>query len=409
MSLNLSRYKNDIIKLTKRLNSSFYFYDLDKLEKHLTYIRDNKDPSINLYFACKANPLSSILKLIRNLGIGVDVASIGELTQATSSGVKTSEIISTGPCKSKNYLRSLIQHEIKCVVIESENQLKWLNEIAINEGIKVNVLLRVQLEWEDGKSVLGGNDITAFGLDEQTWKTIDMSAFSNLIPLGFHVFQWGNMLEAKKLEAIWDKTCLRIKQLANDMNLELKVIDLGGGLGIPYQDQESRIDFKDINAILVGLKEKYNLGQIWMELGRYAVGECGYYLTQIVDQKTTRGRNLLILEGGINHVARPALTGQGFPCEILNKPNDQVNPSADPQSEYHIHGPLCTAIDKLGVYKFNQEIHLGDWVIFSQAGAYGFTEAMPFFLCHDMPAEVVAYKGDIMIPRTIKNSTDWLV
>lgn len=407
MSLNLSRYKNDIIKLTKRFDSSFYFYDLDKLEKHLTYIRDNKDPSISLYFACKANPLSSVLKLIRNLGIGVDVASIGELTQATSSGVKTSEIISTGPCKSRSYLKSLIQHEIKCVVIESENQLNWLNEIAQSENIKVQVLLRVQLEWEEGKSVLGGNDITAFGLDEATWESIDLNQYSNLIPLGFHVFQWGNMLEASKLESIWDKTCLRIKTLAEKMKINLEVIDLGGGLGIPYQDQEARLDFKEINEILIKLKKKFSLNQIWMELGRFAVGECGYYLTQIVDQKVTRGRNLLILDGGINHIARPALTNQGFPCEILQK--DQTQNRDKILKEFHIHGPLCTAIDKLGVYTFEHEVKIGDWVIFSQAGAYGFTEAMPFFLCHDMPAEVVAYKGDIMTPRTIKHSTDWLV
>lgn len=406
MSLNLSRYKNDIIKLTKRLNSSFYFYDLDKLEKHLTYIRDHKDPSIGLYFACKANPLSAVLKLIRNLGIGVDVASIGELTQVISSGVKSSEIISTGPCKSKNYLRALIQHEIKCVVIESLNQLKWLNEIAAEEKIKVDVLLRVQLEWSEGKSVLGGNDITAFGLDEETWRDIDLNHYPHINALGFHVFQWGNMLCAKKLENIWDKTCAQVKALAQSMNLELKVIDLGGGLGIPYQDQDTRIDFKEVNQILVSLKEKFELDKIWMELGRFAVGECGYYLTQVIDKKITRGRNLLILDGGINHLARPALTNQGFPCERLNKA--EITNSLQLQ-EFHIHGPLCTAIDKLGVYQLPSDIDCGDWMIFSQAGAYGFTEAMPFFLCHDMPAEVVAYKGDIMIPRTIKHSSDWLV
>lgn len=406
MILNESRYFNDIVKLTKRLDSSFYFYDLDHLESHLTYIRDNKDPSIHLYYACKANPLSSILKLIRNLGIGVDVASVGELTQVISSGVKSKDIISTGPAKSKKYIKSLIDHEIKCVIVESLNQLKWVNEVAMAENQTVKVLLRVQLEWSEGESVLGGKEITAFGLDEKTWAQQDLSLYKNLEVIGFHVFQWGNILNISRLSEIWDETCKKVQALSMAMKMDLKIIDIGGGLGISYQDQFDRIDFKDINKTLVSLKEKYNLNQIWMELGRYAVGECGHYLSQVVDKKIVRGRNLLILDGGVNHIARPALTNQAFPCSILGKPNEEAMENL---TQFHIHGPLCTAIDKLGVFNLPSSSDVGDWAIFSQAGAYGFTEAMPFFLCHNMPAEVVGYKGDVMIPRTIKNSTDWLV
>ncbi|MFG1498843.1 PLP-dependent decarboxylase [Halobacteriovorax sp. XZX-3] len=393
-----------LTKLTKRLDSSFYFYDLDALEEHLRYITDNKDESIKLYYACKANPLSSILKLIRNLGIGVDVASKGELTQVVASGVKSCDIISTGPSKSRGYIRTLLEHEINCVVVESIYQLKWLNEQAKELGIKARALLRVQLEWDtQEKSVLGGDEITAFGLDEDTWSSIDLNEYENIEAIGFHVFQWGNILDPKRLEEVWDKTCERINTLASKMNITPEVIDLGGGLGIPYQNQDARIDFKDINAALMRLKAKHNLKKIWMELGRFAVGECGLYLSQVIDRKNVRGQEILVLDGGINHIARPALTDQAFPCRVLNE-----DKKAKETKEFHVHGPLCTSLDKLGVFELPQDCDYGDWLVFTQCGAYGFTESMPFFLCHNLPAEVVSYKGDVMIPRTIKTSADWV-
>jgi len=399
----LTKHSDNLKKIIKRLDSSFYYYDLDALEEHLSYMRDNKDDSVKLWFACKANPLSSILKLIRNLGLGVDVASLGELDQVVSAGVKSEDIISTGPSKSRKYIRSLLKNEINSVVLESLYQLEWLEEQAREEGVKAKALLRVQLPWDEGKSVLGGNEITAFGMDKEAWEKVNLKHYPSVEVIGFHVFQWGNILEVSQLEKIWDKTCVEIKDLASKMDASLEVIDLGGGLGIPYQDETKTIDFKDINEILVKLKQKHGLNKIWMELGRYAVGECGYYLSQVIDRKTVRGREILVLDGGTNHIARPALTGQAFPCHVIKD-----NPSTETK-EFHVHGPLCTAIDKLGVFELPDNVDYGDWLVFSQAGAYGFTEAMPFFLCHNLPAEVVSYKGDIMTPRGIKTSSDWLV
>lgn len=399
----LELHRENIEKIIKRIDSSFYFYDLDALERHLTYMRDNKDDSVKLWFACKANPLSSILKLIRNVGFGVDVASLGELEQVVSSGVKSEDIISTGPSKSRGYIRNLLKNEINSVVVESLYQLKWLDEQAKEEGVTAKALLRVQLPWDEGKSVLGGNEISAFGMDKAAWEKVKLSEYPNVEVIGFHVFQWGNILEVSQLEKIWDKTCIEVKDLAKNMNASLEVIDLGGGLGIPYQNQTKKIDFKDINDILVALKNKHGLNKIWMELGRFAVGECGYYLSQVIDRKTVRGREILVLDGGTNHIARPALTGQAFPCKVVKENHSKTT------KEFHVHGPLCTAIDKLGVFELPDDVDYGDWLIFSQAGAYGFTEAMPFFLCHNLPAEIVSYKGDVMTPRGIKTSSDWLV
>ena len=395
-------HKEKLKRVIKRLDSSFYFYDLDGLKDHLTYMSEQRDDSLKLWYACKANPMSAILKIFRNLGFGLDVASQGELEQVLSSGIVPENILSTGPSKSRKYLRSMIRNEVDVVVLESLNQAYWLSEIAQELGTKPKVLLRVQLAWDEGKSVLGGDEITPFGLDAKEWKKLDFSKCEFLDFQGFHVFQWGNILDLSKLENIWTKTIVELQNLSSEMNIPMKVIDLGGGLGIPYKSEDTPIDFKDVNSLLTKLKSKYSLDIIWMELGRYCTGPYGHYLSQVIDRKTVRGKELLVLDGGINHIARPALTNQSFPCELFRESDAK-------KTQFTVHGPLCTALDKLGTFDLPSDINEGDWLVFSQAGAYGFTEAMPFFLCHNLPAEVVLYNGDMMTPRTIKSSSDWLI
>jgi diaminopimelate decarboxylase len=386
----------------ERLDSSFYYYDLDKLEEHLTSMRDNKDPDLKLWYACKANPLSAILKLLRNLDFGLDVASKGELDQVLSSGILPKNILSTGPSKSRRYLKQLLLADVDVIVLESINQAYWLNSIAENLQKNPKVLLRVQLEWEEGKSVLGGNDITPFGIEPDQWKKMEPDKVSSLDIVGFHVFQWGNILEVDRLKKIWWKIAEKCNELSKDLGVPLQILDLGGGLGIPYTEDEPSVSWKEINNVLTEVKEKFNLSKIWMELGRYAVGESGMYFTQVIDRKSVRGIELLVTDGGINHMARPALTGQPFPCELFRKSKAKT-------SRFYVHGPLCTGLDKLGDFDLPNDIGPGDWLCFKQAGAYGFTESMPYFLCHNLPAEVVIYKGNMMCPRPIRQSAEWLL
>lgn len=394
--------ENKIQSIIDRFDAPFFFYDLDKLKTHLEYMKDGLDPDIKLWYACKANPMSAIIKIMRNLDFGLDVASSGELHQVLNTGVEPENILTTGPGKSKEYLKHLIENGIQTVVLESINQALWLDEIAKDAGKKIDCLLRVQLDWDEGKSVLGGGDITPFGIGADDWKPLNHSELKNLNIIGFHVFQWGNILDVKTLEHIWTTTVEKTQKLAIDMGIEIKVLDLGGGLGIPYNFTDQGIDFKDIQKILAKIKSKFQLKKIWMELGRYAVGECGYYLTKIIDKKKTRGRDILVCEGGINHIARVALVNEAFPAKSFNISGKET-------TLFHTHGPLCTALDYLGAFELPRNTNIGDWLIFHKAGAYGFTESMPYFLCHKLPGEVVSYGGDLMIPRPPKTSYDWMI
>lgn len=404
------KHQTEWKKLIKRFDSSFFYYDLDYLQEHLSHFTRDLDPSIKLWYACKANPLSAIIKIFRNLHFGIDVASIGELEQVLSAGVRPEDILSTGPSKSRKYLRELLHHDVDVIVCESLNQARWLNEMALLEGKRPQVLLRVQLEFDGGHSVLGGNSITPFGTTIEQWKTLDLKELKNLDIKGAHAFQWGNILDLNQLKEIWWKTTQELTQMSKEMGFPLEILDLGGGLGVPYEKGQKALEIADVNALLMKLKKEFSLNKIWMELGRFAVAECGFYMTQIIDRKQVRGRELLVLDGGINHIARPALTDQAFPAHALRPfEREHLGDFVSETQEFHVHGPLCTALDFLGSFELPKNLDEGDWLVFSKTGAYGFTEAMPFFLCHKLPAEVVSFKGDIITPRPPKLSNDWLV
>lgn len=391
-----------IKEMMNRYQAPFYFYDLDGFEAHIKEIKRITHPDIKVWYATKANPLSEILRIFKQNGFGVDVASYGELRQARSAGLESKDLIATGPAKNKNYLACLMQAEVNAIVIESLNQLKDLNDIAGRLERKQDVLIRIQLDWGGEKSLLGGSDITPFGLTPDDWRKIHISDFPHVNIIGAHCFQWGNILSLSKLQEIWSRTIQESQKLFLDLGLSLRVLDLGGGIGIPYSKDDPELSYKEIHSLLLELKRQYELKEIWLELGRFTIGKFGSYFTKVVDKKTIRGRDLLITEGGINHLGRPALVHESFPCELFNKELRNIR-------SYHIHGPLCTALDFLGVHQLSEDVNVCDWLEFKHTGAYGFTESMPYFLCHGIAGEAFMYNGELVVPRAPKLNIEWTV
>ncbi len=388
--------------LAERFDSPFFFYDLDALDLHLKQIKSVLHPDIKVWYACKANPLSSILSLLKENDFGMDVASTGELAQARSVGFMGSNLIATGPAKSKKYLANLLDNSISTIIIESAQQLKDLDALCFERGIKQQVLLRVQLEYSTSlTSVLGGSAITPFGLGIEDWKKVYLTEYANIEVMGLHCFQWGNILNMNELKDIWDFTIKSCVALASELGIKLQILDLGGGLGVDYKSDFS-LPFSTVHELLVSFKKLYSLNEVWLELGRFTVAECGTYATKVIDVKDVRGKKIIVTEGGINHIARPALVNEAFPCEALD-------PSANNLIHYSVHGPLCTALDHLGDFELPENLKSGDWLAFKKCGAYGFTESMPYFLCHDQAAEVVLKNGIVTILRESIPSSSWNV
>ena len=365
----------------------YFVYDLDKLDAHLAKL--NAQNVIKLWFAVKANPLSSILQSVAKQGINFDVASLGELQHVLEQGVDATNILNTGPAKSRKQLAKFLSVGVNTFVVESLNQLNWLNEEAAKLGKTPQVLLRVQLQWPDGeKNPLGGNALTPFGLGVEEWQDIDVQDYPALNINGLHIFQWGNMLSNEKMFSLWSQMVEPLVSLANKVGMSLEVLDLGGGLGVDYQNSGQTIDWQVALNDLAKIKANAGVKELWLELGRYAVAESGYYVTEVIDKKSNFEEQQLVLAAGINHLIRPAITDQPFPVSILRE-------SSRAKNSFHVHGPLCTSLDKLGTLPLPNDVDVGDKLVFGFAGAYGFTESMPFFLCHEIAAEYSYQQGEL--------------
>jgi diaminopimelate decarboxylase len=378
----------------------FFLYDLDYLEQHLSVLMQQE--VIKLWFAVKANPLSRVITTLAQQGFNFDVASQGELTQVLAQNVQADRILNTGPAKSKRQMKAFLSQGVRTFVVESLNQLQWLNEAAIELACQPQVLLRVQLQWQEGdKNPLGGNEVTPFGLSCQEWQTIKVSHFTALNINGLHIFQWGNMLSNTRMFELWSQMVTPLLSLAEQLGMRLEVLDLGGGLGVDYLQTGEGLSWKKIVADLAKIKAQAGVSELWLELGRFAVADMGYYVTSVVDRKQNFQHQQLVLAGGINHLIRPAITEQPFPVAMLRE-------SAASPCYFDLHGPLCTSLDKLGTLAIASDVDVGDQLIFGLSGAYGFTESMPFFLCHQIAAEYVLQQGKIEQVRAAEPATWYL-
>jgi diaminopimelate decarboxylase len=172
-----------------------------------------------------------------------------------------------------------------------------------------------------------------------------------------------------------------------DHELTIAQIDLGGGLGVPYAADEAPLDLGALGAGLAALLERHAWfdGEVLLEPGRYIAAPCGEYLVRVVATKLSRGVRFAILEGGINHLLRPLLTGQPFPVRLVE--DSAAGAGAEGLLPTVLAGPLCTALDRLGEVAL-PALRPGDLLSFGMTGAYGATEAMVEFLSHPRPPEV---------------------
>jgi diaminopimelate decarboxylase len=400
MSFLSTPIKAAVNTITQQLDTPFFVYDLDKLNTHLTRLVAQTD--VKLWYAVKANPLSKIIQSLDCAGFNFDVASKGELEQVLAQGISSERVLNTGPAKSPKQIKHFIERGVRIFVAESLNQVSWLNQQAQLQNTQLQVLLRVQLRWPEGeKNPLGGDSLTPFGLGCNEWQALNVADYPALNFDGLHIFQWGNMLSTQKLSELWSQMIAPLSELANNLNINLKILDLGGGLGIPYTSSDATLEWDDLINALAKIKREAGVDELWMELGRYAVGECGHYANPVVERKQNYNQQQVILTGGINHLLRPAVTSQDFPATLLRE-------SSAKTQAVTLYGPLCTALDCLGEHSLPSDLNEQDWLVFSQCGAYGFTESMPYFLCHELAAEYTLQNGELTCVRSAENASHYL-
>jgi diaminopimelate decarboxylase len=372
----------------------FFAYDRGLLTERVAQLRAVIPPDIELSYAIKANPMPAVVHHLSALVDGFDVASALELRTALNTTIPPAQVSFAGPGKTPAELRQAAAAGVT-VEVESATEARRLIEIGEMLGIRCRAAIRVNPDFEiKGSGMRMGGGPQQFGVDaEQVPGLVKELSVEDIDLAGFHVFAGSQNLSAEVLGQAHRQTIDLALQLAGTMSSPLEYINIGGGLGIPYFDKDEPLDLAAVGANLSSLldskiRAQHPQARVVLELGRYIVGECGVYVTRILDRKESRGRTFLVVDGGLHHqLAASGNLGQvirrNFPIAIGNRMDEAAT------EKVSIVGKLCTPLDLLGDRVVLPPADIGDFVVVFQAGAYGFTASPTAFLSQPEPAEVL--------------------
>ena len=378
--------------LAEEFGTPFFVYDLDLIERRVSALKDVLPRGFRVAFAVKANPALAVVAHLRRCGIGADVASGGELETVLRAGFEPSAIAMTGPGKRDTELSAAVSAGVGVITVESFGELKRLETIAAAAGVRQRILLRLALS-EDARletvRLIGGVE-GKFGMPLGTLKEAARAAAASphLELLGLHAFGASNLRDADLLADHVAELVEIARRVAADVGVPLRLVDAGGGLGIPYADGEHPLDLDRLGRRLAAMRARWDADaatrdtDVILEPGRFLVGPAGAYVARVVDVKGPDSAPVAILDGGINHVVRPALVRSEHRLAVLA--TDAVR-ALVPTT---VAGPLCTGLDVFATGAMLPRPRVGDLVALLDVGAYGFTESMPFFLSHPTAAEV---------------------
>ena len=379
--------------IATRVGTPFYVYDRAVMVAQVQLLRRVFPPEVELHYAMKANPMPEVVRYMAGLVDGLDVASGRELTVALASSAKRSDISFAGPGKSVAEIAQAIDAGI-VLNIESPRELREIVAHARATGQRPQVAIRINPDFElkaSGMKMGGGPK--QFGVDAEAVPAMLREMASLPVQfIGFHIFSGSQNLKAEAIIEAQQKAVALAEQLAADVPAPVKMLNVGGGLGIPYFPGERRLDPAPIGANLAALVTRIQgslpEARLIVELGRYFVGEAGIYVCSVRDRKISRGQVFLVTDGGLHH----HLSASGNFGQVIRKNypvligNQVVGRDREVAS---VVGPLCTPLDLLADRMEMARAAEGDLVAVFMSGAYGYSASPLGFLSHSEPAEVL--------------------
>lgn len=340
---------------------------------------------VRLAYAVKANPLPNLLRQFGTMGLSFDCASQGELNRVKELDLPAGRTFFAGPGKRREELELALAMGVR-IQAEGWEDLLRVNELAL-KAVAVNLRVHPAQGAEEDNSIIGGVGPSAFGVDEERVPELlhRAQALPQVRISGLHVFAASNQRAAGRLLETYGMVLDLAQRLTETQGLKPQQIDLGGGLGVPYAPEQPELDVEALGRGLGTLlaAHPWFQGEIILEPGRFLAAPCGVYLVRVVRVKESRGTRFAILEGGINHLLRPLLTGEAFPVRAVGKsgPGAATLP-------FTLAGPLCTSLDRLGEAGLPDNLEAGDLLAIGMTGAYGLSEGMTHFLSHPVPPEI---------------------
>ena len=381
-------------QLAERAGQTPYFaYDRSVIAERIQQLRDALPGDIQLHYAIKANPMPELVHYMANLVDGFDVASAGELRLAQTTSMSQDNISFAGPGKTDAELHAAIEAGI-VINMESEGEMRRIAAIAAARGVTPKVAIRINPDFElksSGMKMGGGPK--QFGVDAE--RVPDMLQEFASLPLeflGFHIFSGSQNLKEDAIIKAHEMTFELALRMNEHVPSPIKLLNIGGGLGIPYFPGDKRLDLMPIGdnlaRLLPGVKKVLDKAEIVLELGRYLVGEAGIYVCKVIDKKISRGVTFLITDGGMHHhLAASGNLGQvirkNYPVTIGNRV------SSTETEKVTVVGPLCTPLDLLADKMPLAKADIGDLVVIFQSGAYGYSASPKGFLSRPSAVELL--------------------
>lgn len=390
--------------------SPLFVYDADVIRARAGGLRAALPPSVEVAFAVKANPSTTVLATMAAAGLGADVASGGELRAVLRSGTEPARVVFTGPGKTDGELLAALEAGVGGLTLESLDELEALMGMRGVARAGQGLLLRLATHGDGERTpIIGGDASAKFGLtDEEADEALSRLRGSGALApegpfrvRGFHAFGASNVTDAAVLVAGVARLAARAEALAARHGLSVDLLDAGGGLGIPYADDEAPLDLEALGAGLEAelatwaQRPALRDARLLLEPGRWLTGPAGVYLCRVVRTKEREGRLVAVTDGGIHHLLRPRLVGQDHRVVAVGAAAGRSAGAGGTD----VVGPLCTGLDYLALRVPLPPVERGDLLAVLDAGAYGFSESMPFFLSHPIPAEVVVEDGRVTVSR----------
>lgn len=396
------RYKNntlyfedvEIKNIIDKLGTPLYIYSKNQIiENFLSYKNGFRKRKHLVCFAVKANSNQSILRIIKNLGGGVDITSGGELYRSLKAGISPKKVVYAGVGKTQQEIEYAIKNDILMFNVESKDEVELLNNISAKFNKKVNIAIRVnpEIKTHTLSHISTGEEGTKFGIPithvVEFAKYIKNNCRSlELVGLHFHI---GSQICVLRpfIEAT-KKVVSLIPQL-NSVGIKLKYFDIGGGLGIRYKDEHPPTPEKLVKSVIKYIPEDLT---VICEPGRSIVGNAGILVAKVLYHKTVKKKNYLIIDASMTDLIRPTFYGAYHNLIPLHLTHPATN------NIYDVVGPVCETSDFIAKKRNLPEIPNGEYVVIETVGAYGFVMSSNYN-SRLRPAEVMVDKNKFYLIR----------
>ena len=392
------RYKNNnyfienisLDKLAIKYSTPLYCYSYNKLKSNIiNFFTYFKKFSPLVCFAIKSNTNLNLIREIKNFGLGADVVSKGELMLALKAGINRKKIVFSGVGKTESELKFAIEKKILLINSESESEIKIIEKIAKKKNVVVNIGIRLNPNTDANtlKQISTGKKENKFGVDEKTFlKLVSVLRTSKNIKLKCLSVHIGSQITDHKP---YEKMLKAVNKIINKAKFNFEYIDLGGGMGISYEKNQKKLDYKKYKSAIEKFLRKNN-SKLIFEPGRSIIGNTAILISRVIYLKETSKKIFVILDAGMNDMMRPALYGakhQILPA-FKNKKKSKKS--------YEFVGPICETTDKfLSVSNFNK-LKERDLIFISDVGAYGSSLSSNYNI-RPKPSEILINKSKVTI------------